>query len=89
MRIEADHSQMKPGDMLEYRCPRFGIVWQWRVHGLYGGGERQEGLVEVSPVMGLAPATAAKSYPKTFVPEPMTRGLKLIKQNHERGPIDG
>lgn len=23
----ADSSKMKPGDLLEYRCPRFGIVW--------------------------------------------------------------
>lgn len=78
--IEPDHSQMMPGDMLEYRCPRFGIVWQWRVHGLYGGGERQEGLVEVSPVMGLPGSDATRTYPKTMVPEPMTRGLTLIKE---------
>ena len=83
--IEPDHSQMMPGDILEYRCPRFGIVWQWRVHGLYGGGERQEGLVEVSPVMGLAPSSAWKTYPTTMVPEPMTRGLTLIKENLSEG----
>ena len=41
----------KPGDLLEYRCPKFGIVWQWHVHGVYLGASRQEGLIEVSPVM--------------------------------------
>ena len=28
--IITDHTQMRPDDLLEYRCPRFGIVTQWR-----------------------------------------------------------
>jgi hypothetical protein len=82
--IELDHSQMMPGDLLEYRCPRFGIVWQWRVHRLHCGGERQEGLVEVSPVMASPGCSAQREYPKTMVPEPMTRGLTLIKETHAK-----
>lgn len=71
---------MKPGDILEYRCPKFGIVWQWRVHGIFLGGLRQEGLIEVSPVMA-KPGTDINHRPQetVLVPEPMTRCLTLVE----------
>jgi len=70
--------QPRPGDLLEYRCPDFGIVWQWRVHGVYLGAERQEGLIEVSPVMA-RPGQTPDTQPTVFVPEPMTRALTIIR----------
>jgi hypothetical protein len=84
--IEEDHSQMMPGDILEYRCPRFGIVWQWRVHGIYSGGAKQEGLIEVSPVMAAAGSDATGNHPRAMVPEPMTRGLTLLKSCPTKEP---
>tara|TARA_R110000796_G_scaffold9452_6_gene32199 strand:- start:288 stop:530 length:243 start_codon:yes stop_codon:yes gene_type:complete len=59
----------RPGDLFEYRCPKFGIVWQWRIHGIYLGAIRQEGLIEVSDV----------AHERVMVPEPMTRGLTLVR----------
>jgi hypothetical protein len=79
MKIEPDHTQMTPGDLLEYRCPRFGVVWQWQVHGIYCGTTRQDGLIEVSPVMAEPGSDARKAYPTSMVPEPMTRNLTLVK----------
>jgi hypothetical protein len=84
--IVEDHSHMMPGDILEYRCPRFGIVWQWRVHGIYLGGLKQEGLIEVSAVMAAAGSDATGNYPRTMVPEPMTRGLTLLKACRTKEP---
>lgn len=77
---EIEHHQMMPGDLLEYRCVRFGVVWQWRVLGIYLGALRQEGLIEVTPV-SRAPGTASGGEPieRTLVPEPMTRGLSVIR----------
>lgn len=71
---------MKPGDLLEYRCPRYGIVWQWRVRSICHGGLRQEGLIEVTPVMA-TPGTDTNHnrQDSVWVPEPMTRNLTLVE----------
>jgi hypothetical protein len=69
----------KPGDILEYRCPTFGIVWQWHVHGVYLGAARQEGLIEVSPVMAQPGYKGEMTVPRMLVPEPMTRALTVIR----------
>lgn len=75
---------MKPGDILEYRCPKFGIVWQWRVHSICLGATRQEGLIEVSPVMA-KPGTNLRHEPQetVWVPEPMTRILTVIEEERQ------
>ena len=76
----ADLSKMKPGDLLEYRCPRFGIVWQWRVISICIGAQRQESLIEVAPVMANPGYdTEGQKRPTTWVPEPMTRNLTLVE----------
>jgi hypothetical protein len=72
--------EMKTGDLLEYRCPKFGIVWQWRIEGICLGSVGQESLIEVAPVMarpGYNSSLAAQ--PIVLVPEPMTRNLTLIE----------
>lgn len=71
---------MKPGDILEYRCPNFGIVWQWRIESICIGAQRQESLIEVVPVMA-SPGydTAGQKQHSVLVPEPMTRGLALVE----------
>ena len=69
-----------PGDLLEYRCPTFGIVWQWHVHGVYLGAARQEGLIEVSPVMAQPGVKGDFTASRVLVPEPMTRALKVIRK---------
>lgn len=73
------HEKMAPGHLLEYRCPRFGIMFQWRVIGIYLGATRQESMIEVEPVF-LSPGTDSqgKKYPRMMVPEPMTRGLTVF-----------
>lgn len=70
----------RPGDLLEYRCPTFGTVWQWHVHGVYLGAARQEGLIEVSPVMAQPGVKGDFTASRVLVPEPMTRALKVIRR---------
>lgn len=67
------------GDILEYRCPNFGIVFQWRVLSIHIGAERQEDLIEVAPVMQSPGYSHAGKMPTTWVPEPMTRDLTVVK----------
>jgi hypothetical protein len=70
--------EMQPGDILEYRCPIFGIAFQWRVHGIFLGADHQESLIEVSPVMA---RPGEHSFNGTvFVPEPMTRNLHVLRK---------
>lgn len=78
----ADRLHLKPGDLLEYRCPTFGIVWQWRVLGVYLGAKSQEGLIEVSPVMA-RPGSVASMQGTVFVPEPMTRTLTIFRPENQ------
>jgi hypothetical protein len=73
----------RPGDLLEYRCPSFGIVWQWRVLSVCLGAERQESLIEVAPVMAAPGNSHSGTLVTTWVPEPMTRSLTISR--HERG----
>lgn len=69
---------LKVDDILEYRCPRFGLVWQWRVVGIYLGAEHQESLIELKPLTN-RPGYASGMGPidTSFVPEPMTRLLNV------------
>ncbi len=71
--------QAKPGDILEYRCPQFCIVWQWRVLSVYLGAERQEGLIEVASVMAQPGHSTEGPEMTCWVPEPMTRHLTLFR----------
>jgi len=74
----------KPGDILEYRCPTSGVVWQWHVHGVYLGAARQEGLIEVSPVMAQPGVVGDFIASRILVPEPMTRALKVIRKEPQK-----
>ncbi|MBY5988209.1 hypothetical protein [Roseovarius atlanticus] len=77
--MRVPNEKMAPGHLLEYRCPKFGLVFQWRILGIYLGATRQESLIEVEAVFQ-SPGTdsAGAAYPKMMVPEPMTRGLSVI-----------
>jgi hypothetical protein len=68
----------RPGDILEYRCPNFGIVFQWRVRSVCLGAARQESLVELSPIMA-APGVDAwgRNLATTWVPEVLVRSLTI------------
>lgn len=70
-----DHTQMKVGDLLEYRCPRFGLVTQWRVKGIHPGALRVESLIELSPVTN----RPAPCYATVMVPVELTRNLTIIR----------
>ena len=72
-----DHTQMRPDDLLEYRCPRFGIVTQWRVVGVYLGATGVQSLIDVCPV---TKATLHDTSAPFSVPEQMTRGLTIIRR---------
>lgn len=70
-----DHSQMQPGDLLEFRCPRFGLVTQWRVWGIHLGAMNQESLIEVQSITN----RPADDFRRMMVPEQMTRPMTLIR----------
>ena len=77
--MEVPNSKMSPGHLLEYRCPNTGLVFQWRVLGVYLGGVAQESLIEIESVF-LAPGSDSSGLPykRLLVPEPMTRMMKVI-----------
>ncbi|HCT33648.1 MAG TPA: hypothetical protein DF966_10865 [Sulfitobacter sp.] len=70
-----DHTQMKPGDLLEYRCPRFGLVTQWKIERIHLGALNVESLIAVTPITN----RQAGGYGVVMVPEQMTRGLTIIR----------
>lgn len=70
----------KPGDLVEYRCDRFGILWQWRILSVCLGAERQESLIEMSPVLARPGLDNAGQERRTvWVPEPLTRHLRVVR----------
>lgn len=68
-----------PGHILEYRCPKYGLVSQWLVQSIYAGSLSMQGMVEVS-VIGRSPGIDRDmiSHERMLVPEEMTRGLTVI-----------
>ena len=79
MTIEIPHHKMMPGHILEYRCPKFGLMFQWRVLGIFLGAEGQESLIEVEAIfMDPGQDSSGLPYKRLLVPEPMTRSLTLV-----------
>jgi hypothetical protein len=74
--VITDHTQIRPDDLLEYRCPKFGIVTQWRVVGVRLAGEGYQSMIDVLPVTKIAIDPAPFS-----VPEQMTRSLTIIRRD--------
>ena len=72
-----DHTQMRPDDLLEYRCPRFGIVTQWRVVAVRIGALGVQSLIDVCPVTKASPYDTPAPL---SVPEQMTRDLFIIRR---------
>ena len=75
-----DHTQMRPDDLLEYRCPRFGIVTQWRVVSVRLGALGVQSLIDVCPVTKVTPHDTSAPF---SVPEQMTRGLTIIRRSDQ------
>ena len=72
--ILTDHTQMRPDDLLEYRCPILGIVTQWRVVAVRLGATGVQSMIDVLPI-------TKSGTPAPFsVPEQMTRHLTIIRR---------
>lgn len=71
--------RVQPDDVLEYRCPQYGTVWQWRVFSVCHGAWRQESLIELQPVMARPGFAHDKEMTTVWVPEPMTRNLTIFR----------
>ena len=67
------------GDLLEYRCPNTGIMFQWRVLSIHPGALHQESVIEIESVHQRPGDTHDGKAISTWVPEPMTRGLHVVK----------
>lgn len=69
---------MNVGDLIEYRCPKFGLVTQWRVVAVCLGAERQESLIGLEPVTNSPGCgTSGPVMQTVWVPEQLTRGLNI------------
>ena len=67
---------MNVGDLIEYRCPKFGLVTQWEVLSTCLGGMRQESLIELKPITNTpGDDYKGKRLETVWVPEQLTRGL--------------
>ena len=75
--ILTDHTQMRPDDLLEYRCPILGIIAQWRVVAVRLGATGVQSLIDVIPVTKSAPVDTPAPF---SVPEQMTRRLTIIRR---------
>lgn len=75
--ILTDHTKARPDDILEYRCPRFGIVTQWRIVAVRLGGTGVQSLIDVIPITKSAPPGTPAPF---AVPEQMTRGLQIVRR---------
>lgn len=75
--IIEDFTQMKPGDILEFRCPRFGLVTQWLVDGIHLGALHVESHIALR---SLSKQTAPGA-DIMMVPEQMTRAMTIIRPN--------
>ena len=71
-----DHTQINVGDLLEYRCPRFGLVTQWRVEGIFLGGRNEESVIHVTSV-SRRPSSIIDG--PMLIPEQMIRHLTIIR----------
>jgi hypothetical protein len=72
-----DYTQLRPNDLLEHRCPRFGIVAQWRVVAVRRGATGVQSLIDVIPVTKAAPNDTPAPFSVT---EQMTRNLTIIRR---------
>ena len=72
---------MKPNDILEWNCPKFGFKRQWRVLGCHLGGTGQESIIElenVTETAGRVEHISPFPLPSLFVPEALLRDLQII-----------
>lgn len=82
--INPEARSVKPGDVLVYRCSRFGKIWRWKVYGCYYGAMGQESLIEMESLTETAGWTGEWEYhPRVFVPEQLTRGME-VEAAHDR-----
>jgi len=71
----------KVDDILEWQCPKFpNSKARWRVVGCFYGATGQESLIEMECLTHTAGWTGEwEWHPRVFVPEPLTRVLKLVQ----------
>ena len=70
---------LEVNDILEYRCPRFGVVWQWRVYSVCFGAAGQQSLIELVPVLARPGQGTDGVHETMWVPEQLTRGLRVFR----------
>ena len=67
-----NHKPFGVGDLLEWRCPNFGLTRQWRVNGIHLGGSNQESVCELVSV-----SHSPSGEGRMMVPEALLRGLHV------------
>lgn len=71
-----DRLHPQPGDLLEYRCPNFGVVWQWRVQEVNHVARSTDSFIEVLAIHG--------TFIPFRIPEPMTRALTIFRPEEQQ-----
>ena len=69
-------TQLKPGDVIEWRDEGFGHNRRWRVHGIHLGAEGQESLICLE-ALDKTPGWDEIHLPLMWVPEVLTRQCRI------------
>jgi hypothetical protein len=74
--MERALTQLKPGDIIEWRDQKFGAHRRWKVHGIHLGGDGQESVISLEAV-DRSPAWDEVHLPLMWVPECLTRQCRI------------
>jgi len=73
-------TQLKPGDIIEWRDVKFGHHRRWKVHGIHIGATEQESVICLEAT-DRTPAWDEIHLPLMWVPEVLTRQCRIAGQN--------
>lgn len=78
-------TQLKPGNVIEWRDDGFGHHRRWRVHGVHLGTIGQESVICLEAV-DKSPAWDEIALPLMWVPEVLTRQCRIVARTPSPTP---
>lgn len=72
---------MKPGDIVFWKDENFGLNRFWKIEGVYLGGEKQEGLVELRSLDREPGSVGGSVHDTALVPDVLVRGHVFTPAN--------
>ena len=79
---------MKPGDIVEWKCPKFQhVIHRWRVVGVHLEAVGGESLIECESITHKPGWTGEwEFHPRLFIPEVLLRGLPIDRSEQAGEP---